>query len=110
MAEVRGRFVQGRWVDDSQDEASSEGPSVEETSGSQEGAGENSDARFEAESLIAEATSSVGRAIDDVLRATQHLIVTKEGHQFIENQVNRAGSALSDVLRDLTSRLDPKKR
>ncbi len=110
MAEEPGRFVHGRWVEDPQDAEPSDSPSPEDLSGNQEETGETNDSRFEAESLISEATSSVGRAIDDVLRAAQHLIVTTEGHQYIESQVNRAGSALSDVLRDLTNRLDPKKR
>ncbi len=110
MAEERGKFVNGRWIDTPEDAEPSEAPSPEETSGTHEGTGDKTDPRFEAENLIADATSSVGRAVDDVLRAAQHLIVTKEGHSYIENQVNRAGSALSDVLRDLTSRLDPKNR
>ncbi|HOT94469.1 MAG TPA: hypothetical protein PK089_04700 [Methanoregulaceae archaeon] len=110
MAEQRGRFVKGRWVEEPEGPGSTGGPSLEDASETREGAGDTAESRFEAEELIAQATSSVARAVDDVLRAAQHLIVTREGHQYIESQVNRAGSALSDVLRELTSRLDLKNR
>ncbi len=133
MAEECGRFVDGRWVEGLPATMAATGeppgrdltggaplgpetPATEETAGRQEQAdcedreSEGSTTGGAAPDLIAEASTSVTRAVDDVLRAAHHLLGTREGHQYIESQVNRAGSALSDVLRDLTGRIDPKNK
>ena len=134
MAEECGRFVDGRWVEGLPATMAATGeppgqeltggaplgpetPATEETAGRQEQAGcddhqgpEDSTEGGTAPDLIAEASASVTKAVDDILRAAHHLIGTPEGHQYIESQVNRAGSALSDVLRDLTGRIDLKNK
>lgn len=55
---------------------------------------------------IGAASASVTKAVDDVIVAVRSLVGTEEGHRYLEGQVNRAGEALSSVLRDLQSRVD----
>ena len=133
MSEQCGRFENGRWVEGLPATMAAAGepagpeltggaplgpetPATEETAGRSGQAGCDEKEAGSASSgdtapdLIAEASSSVTKAVDDVIRAAHHLVGTPSGHQYIEEQVNRAGSALSGILRDLAGRVDSRKK
>jgi hypothetical protein len=131
MAEKCGQFVHGRWVEDLPATVAATGeppgpeltegapvdpstPPIAETIGGKSGPGAE-ETRTEEQpgstdraipDLLSEASTSVTRAVDDLVRAARALVATEEGHQFIESKIEQAGENLSDVIRDLSDRLD----
>jgi signal transduction histidine kinase len=87
MSEKEGRFEKGRWVEG--EPAPAEEPATEEPK-----------AAPEAERLLDEASQSVHRAVDDVIRAGRHLFGTQEGREHIEKKIRKAGDDLEKVVDD----------
>ncbi len=87
MSEKEGRFEKGRWVEGEPPEAD-------------EPAAEEPKTAPEAERLLDEASQSVHRAVDDVIRAGRHLFGTQEGREHIEKKIRKAGDDLEKVIDD----------
>ncbi|WP_298669812.1 hypothetical protein [uncultured Methanofollis sp.] len=81
MSEQKGHFESGRWVEDREPEAAPEtpkGPQVDE--------------------MVHEASTSVKKAIDDVVHLGKHLFGTKEGRDHLEKKVRAAGAELEKAI------------
>jgi hypothetical protein len=90
MSEKEGRFEKGRWVEGETPPA--EEPATEEPKTAPEAP--------EAERLLDEASQSVHRAVDDVIRVGRHLFGTQEGREHIEKKIRKAGDDLEKVVDD----------
>jgi hypothetical protein len=93
MSENEGHFEKGRWVE-------GESPQPEEQEPAREAPKTGTDTP-ETERLLDEASRSVHRAIDDVIRAGRHLFGTQEGRDHIEKKVRKAGDDLEKVIDDV---------
>jgi len=82
MSETEGRFERGRWVVDPapvpEKEPAPAAPTVDEH--------------------VHEASSSVRKAVNDVMNAGHHLLGTPEGHERIEQAARKAGEDLERAV------------
>jgi hypothetical protein len=92
MSEKEGHFENGRWVEEPEAEPETEQIPIESGPAPESGAS--------AEDLLAEASQSVRKAVDDVVKATRHLFGTPEGRDHIERSARKAGSDLEKAIND----------
>ncbi len=90
MSEKEGYFENGRWVEEP--EAEAEEIPIE--------SGPASGSETSTEDLLADASQSVRKAVDDVAKAARHLFGTPEGRDHIERSAKKAGADLEKVIND----------
>ena len=106
MTESRGGFVKGRFVEDlaaTESAADSAGDEKARLTEEEPGAGAS---ETPIEERLGAASSSVTKAVDEVIGAVRTLVGTEEGHRYLEARVERTGEALMGVLRELQGRVD----
>jgi hypothetical protein len=91
MSGTRGRFVDGRWVEEPE-------PAPEQQ---QNAAEEPKEEDQNVENLISRTSGSVERAISDVLKLGNTLLGTKEGHDHIEKTARNAGEKLQKTITEI---------
>jgi len=91
MTEARGHFDNGRWVEDREPEPAQEPAPEPEPSG----------ARIE--DLVCEASCSVHKAIDDVVRLGHNLFFTPEGRDHIERTAKKAGGDIERAIDEMVT-------
>jgi hypothetical protein len=92
MNEKTGHFKNGRWIPDPEPGADTRISPDEETSG------EAKAKTPDVEKLVDEASSSVHKAIDDVVHLGRHLFGTPEGREHIEKKARKAGDDLEKAI------------
>ncbi|MDD4254939.1 MAG: hypothetical protein PHP59_06125 [Methanofollis sp.] len=84
MSEQKGHFESGRWVEDREPEAAPETPETPKAP--------------QVDEMVHEASTSVKKAIDDVVHLGKHLFGTKEGRDHLEKKVRAAGAELEKAI------------
>lgn len=93
MSQTDGRFVNGRWVEGPEPEPETDQIPIET------GPAPGSEPRIE--DILADASRSVGRAVEDVVLAARHLFGTPEGREHIERSARKAGSDLENAINEV---------
>lgn len=93
MSEKAGHFDNGRWVEEPEAVPETEQIPIESGPAPESGAS--------AEDLLGEASQSVRKAVDDVVRAGRHLFGTPEGREHIEQSARKAGSDLEKTINEV---------
>jgi len=91
MTEEKGHYEKGRWVVDPAEPAQQPGP---------EPTAAPSSAAPTIDELAGEASRSVQKAVDDVIRFGHNLLMTPEGHERIEQTVDRTAKELKQAIQD----------
>lgn len=97
MSEKKGHFEKGRWIPDPEPGADVRISPEEEISG------EAKAKTPDVEKLVDEASSSVHKAIDDVVHLGRHLFGTPEGREHIEKKARKAGKDLEQTIEDVAA-------
>jgi hypothetical protein len=87
MKGTRGRFVEGRWVEEPEPAQEQQQPTPAEAARTEE--------------LVSRASGSVEKAISDVLKLGNTLLGTKEGHEHIEKTARSAGERLQKAITEI---------
>jgi hypothetical protein len=95
MSEKQGHFEKGRWIPEAESGAATRISPDEKTSG--ETAAEAPDV----EKFVDEASRSVHKAMNDVVRLGRHLFGTPEGRGHIEKKARKAGEDLEQAIEDM---------
>ncbi|MDN7024573.1 hypothetical protein FGU65_06680 [Methanoculleus sp. FWC-SCC1] len=93
MSEKAGHFDNGRWVEEPETETETEEIPIESGPAPESGAS--------TEDLLADASQSVRKAVDDVVRAGRHLFGTPAGREQIERSARKAGSDLEKAINEM---------
>lgn len=88
MTEQKGHYESGRWVEDREPEAP---PETAETQ-------EETPKAPQVDEMVHEASTSVKKAIDDVVHLGKHLFGTKEGRDHLEKKARAAGAELEKAI------------
>jgi len=91
MTEEKGHYEKGRWVVETEKPAQQPGPEPQAGSAS---------AATTIDELAGEASRSVQKAVDDVVRFGHHLFMTPEGHERIERAVDKTAKELKQAIQD----------
>ncbi|WP_067052502.1 hypothetical protein [Methanofollis ethanolicus] len=84
MSEQKGHFESGRWVEDREPEAVPETPETPKAP--------------QVDEMVHEASTSVKKAIDDVVHLGKHLFGTKGGRDHLEKKARAAGAELEKAI------------
>jgi predicted transcriptional regulator len=93
MKGTRGRFVEGRWVEEPEPAQEQQQPTPAEAARTEE--------QKNVEELVSRASGSVEKAISDVLKLGNTLLGTKEGHEHIEKTARSAGERLQKAITEI---------